>query len=82
MCLLEILTEQTCWLHWDDPSQCVRGFGHLFFLFKLFYLACLYKDFRSEAGLYTPPTPPVTGMSLYVHVHVHIAKPVLLQMSA
>ena len=61
MCLLESLTELTGRLHWDDPSRHLRGFAHLFFLFKLFYLACLYKDFRSEAALYSPPSPLVIG---------------------
>ena len=71
VCLLEILTQHTRWLHWDDPAQHVRGFAHLFFLFKLFYLACLYKDFRSDAALYTPPTPPVTG-TVYMCVCVYM----------
>ncbi len=61
ICLLESLTEHTCQLHWDNPSQHLRGFAHLFFLFKLFYLACLYKDFRSDSALYSLPTPPQIG---------------------
>ena len=45
----------------------VRGFGFLFYLFKLFYLAPLYKEFRTQAGLYTQSPPPRIGMwhSLY-----------------
>lgn len=61
VCLLECLTEQTCLLHWDQPGRYLRGFARLFFLFKLFYLACLYKDFRNDDCLYTPPSPLLTG---------------------
>ena len=67
-CLLQCLTDQTSLLQWDKPDQHLRGFAHLFFLFKLFYLACLYKDFREEAVLYTPPAPPeLTGTDHTLH---------------
>lgn len=65
-CLLEGLSRHAHWLHWDDPAKSVRGFAHLFFLFKLFYLACLYKDFQKDAGLYTTPQPPTLGEFLLV----------------
>jgi hypothetical protein len=64
VCLLESLTVQSSFLHWDEPGQYLRGFARLFFLFKLFYLACLYKDFRSDASLYTPPSPLLIGNTL------------------
>lgn len=51
-------TSQIGRLHWEDPAQHLHGFAFLFFLFKLFYLACLYKNFRTEAGLYSQPPPP------------------------
>ena len=51
-------THQVGRLHWADPSQGHSGFAFLFFLFKLFYLACLFKNFRTEAGLYSQTPPP------------------------
>ena len=56
--LLKSLTQVDV-LYWDDPSNYIRGFAYLFFSFKLFFLACLYKDFRSSSGLYlhTKPLP-------------------------
>jgi len=45
-------------LQWEDPSNHLRSFAFLFFLFKLFYLACLYKGFRTDAGLYTQTPAP------------------------
>ena len=56
--LLRCLTSQVDLLYWDDPAQYVRGFAYLFYSFKLFFLACLYKDFRNSAGLYSPSDPP------------------------
>ena len=56
--LLLLLLFQVGRLQWEDPSNHLRGFAFLFFLFKLFYLACLYKGFRTEAGLYTQAPPP------------------------
>ena len=44
--------------HWEEAVQHLRGFAFHFYLFKLFYLACLFKNFRTEAGLYTQPPPP------------------------
>ena len=55
--LLKSLTQVDV-LYWDDPSNYIRGFAYLFFSFKLFFLACLYKDFRSSSGLYSPSDPP------------------------
>ena len=55
--LLKSLT-QVDLLYWDDPANYIRGFAYLFFSFKLFFLACLYKDFRSMSGLYSPSDPP------------------------
>lgn len=65
-CLLESLSRHAHWLHWDDPRQSLRGFAHLFFLIKLFYLACLYKDFQKDAGLYSTPLPPTLGECTYL----------------
>ena len=55
--LLTRYTFQVCRLKWTDPSQHLKGFSFLFFQFKIFYLVCLYKNFRSAAGLYSPPPP-------------------------
>jgi hypothetical protein len=55
--LLKSLTQVDV-LYWDDPSNYIRGFAYLFFSFKLFFLACLYKDFRSSSGLYSLSDPP------------------------
>lgn len=66
--LLESLTEQTHWLHWNEPSMARKGFAYLFFLFKLFYVGCLFKDFHKEAGLYTLPVcPPLPVAGQYRH---------------
>ena len=56
--LLKCLTSQVELLYWDDLSNYNRGFAYLFFAFKVFFLACLYKDFRSGSGLYSPSDPP------------------------
>ena len=45
-------------LKWNDPSKHLKGFSFIFFQFKLFYLACLYKKYRSDVGLYSPIAPP------------------------
>jgi hypothetical protein len=57
--LLVCLTTQACRLKWNDPSNHSKAFAFLFFQFKLFYLVCLYKNFRSDAGLYSQLPPPV-----------------------
>ena len=59
--LLKSLTSQADRIQWEEPRQHQRGFAFLFFLFKLFYLACLYKNFRYEAGLYEQSPPPKIG---------------------
>ena len=56
-----MIVHQVGRLHWEDPAQHLHGFSFLFFLFKLFYLACLFKNFRSEAGLYSQSLPPDTS---------------------
>jgi len=71
-CLLEGLSRYAHWLHWDDPMQSLRGFAHLFFLFKLFYLACLYKDFQKDAGLYTTPQAPTLCECVDLMILYHI----------
>lgn len=61
--LLNCLTVQVGRLKWGDTSKHVKGFSFLFFQFKLFYLACLYRNFRSDAGLYCQPPIPIIGTS-------------------